>query len=93
MMKHYHRDLLNRVIKNGDYLAWANGAYGAGITLARCVGSHAQKIDLVILGEEQIRYVRPENVIVITNQIRANLDSEYKPELENEELVKWVNSL
>ena len=93
MMKFYHRDLLNRVIKIGDYVAWANKSHGANLKIARVVGSHPIRVDLMVVGEDQIRYVTPTNLIVLTQQIRANFEDEYKPENENEELKNWLNSL
>lgn len=75
LLKHIHRDMMNRVIKHNDYIAWANSDYGSKIRIGRVSHTTAQKVyfTLPLEGNRQTR-AYPANMIVITSQVLANID-------------------
>ncbi|MCS5737059.1 UNVERIFIED_CONTAM: hypothetical protein RF648_20655 [Kocuria sp. CPCC 205274] len=85
LIKHVHRDMLSRVIKLGDFVAWSNNEYGRAITLGKVVGTFPEKIKIQVINEgDRITRVYPHNVMVITAQVMANIEGNVgTPEVEN----------
>ena len=75
LQKIFHRDMMNRIIKHGDYIAWANSDYGSKIRIG-VVDHMTKKKVYFILPLEDNRMTRafPENMIVITSQVKANIE-------------------
>ncbi len=71
---HIHRDKLNRVIRLGDYVVWANGKQGTGLTICTVMGSSSEKLRLGRMDTGRMTNVRPENVVVITAQVIRNYE-------------------
>lgn len=74
MLKHIHRDMLNRVIKIGDHIAWANSDYGSKIRIGIVTHTTPKKV-YFILPTEDNRESRayPINMLVITQQVLENI--------------------
>ncbi|MGL5016459.1 MAG: hypothetical protein ACRC6V_19605 [Bacteroidales bacterium] len=67
-----HRDKLNRVIRLGDCVAWANGKQGTGLTTCIVMGASPQKLRTERMDTGRMNNVLPSNVIVITQQVERN---------------------
>lgn len=75
LLKHIHRDMLNRVIKHGDYIAWANSDYGSKIRIGVVSHTTAKKVYFTLPAEEnRLTRAFPKNMLVITNQVMANIE-------------------
>ena len=66
-----HRDLLNRVIRQEDIIAWTNKKYGQSLKLCTVIGCSKEKLRIK-LPNGKMSSIDPKNCIVITNQIIAN---------------------
>lgn len=69
----YHRDLMGRVIKSGDYCIWTNKKRKQGIDLVRVIFCTEEKVKCLNLTSNTIGYKYPENLMVVTQQLDANL--------------------
>lgn len=86
LLKHYHRDMLGRIIKHGDYVAWANKDYGKTLTFGNVIGTMPKKVLLQIpLEENRITRAYPQNMMVITDQILANISGNVGAGLRQEQ--------
>lgn len=73
MLQHNHRDILAKVIRIDDYVAWSNGKYGKKMSIARVIGTTSEKV--VLVADEKIKRVYPENLLVITQQVQFNINN------------------
>lgn len=73
MLRHIHRDMLARVIRDNDYVAWTNGKYNQGLRICRVVGSTAQKV-AILTPESKVTRVTPTKLLVVTQQLISNFE-------------------
>ncbi len=74
LLNHNHRDIVNRVIVHGDYLLWGNKNQGYGLTHVRCIGSTECFVKVIVMETNQETLVKPDNLMVVTQQLQANID-------------------
>jgi len=74
LLSHTHRDMLTRVIRDGDIVVWSNGKYNQKMQLARVVDTTPQKVRIEVLTTRSTTLAQPKNLIVVSAQIQANLD-------------------
>lgn len=72
-LSHTHRDMLKRVIRQRDVVAWTNKKYGQGLILCTVESSTVEKIR-VSKPDGTLTNVLPENVMVVTHQVIKNLE-------------------
>lgn len=85
LLSHTHRDKLNRVIKYDDIAVWSNGKYKQPMELVRVVNVTRQKVSFVVISTGKMTKSFPKNLIVITQQITANLEGNVGANLDIEE--------
>ena len=73
MVEHL-RDMANRVIVRGDYIVWGASRQGYGMRLARVTKLNARRVHAVVLGTNKEHHFNPENSLVVTQQVKANID-------------------
>lgn len=86
LLKHIHRDKLQRVIRPNDYVAWANGKYGKGLEVCKVVGTTEKRVQIFNLEKNKTTYSFPENLLVITQQVEANVEGNVGANRDLEEL-------
>lgn len=74
MLSHNHRDISQRIITEGDYLLWGNKNQGYGLQMVRCTGSTALFVRIITLSSNYETLVKPENLMVVTQQLQSNID-------------------
>lgn len=74
IMNKVFRDKLSRVIVYNDYVLWTNGKYNMGWVIAKVVGSVNNRVQILRIDNNKSTYVRPENLVVITQQLQANVE-------------------
>ncbi len=74
LLRHNHRDICQRVIVDGDYLLWGNKNQGYGLTMVRCIGATSQYVRIIVIETNYETLVKPENLMVVTQQLQSNLD-------------------
>ena len=74
LLSHIHRDKLYRVIRLDDIVVWGNVKYNQGLEIARVVGVTPLKVRIHVLSSGKTTLSYPENLIVISAQVQANLD-------------------
>lgn len=74
LLSHTHRDMLHRVIRDGDVVVWSNGKYNQKMQLARVVDTTPQKVRIEVITTRSTTLAQPKNLIVVSAQIQANLD-------------------
>lgn len=72
----YHRDKLNRIIKEGDVVAHSIPRQGYGLSLIRVTRYTAQQLHGECIETGKRRRFFPDNAVVITQQIQANIDGQ-----------------
>lgn len=74
MQQFYHRDMLGRFIKNRDVVAWSIGNQGYLLKVLQVTGSTEKRVKVYdpVMGKS--KSVDPQNCIVITQQVIANLE-------------------
>lgn len=85
---HLLRDKLNRVIRRNDYAIWTNKKYGTGLNVVAVIASTPQKVKIRPLESDpnsKPLVVSPDNIIIITSQIEANLEGNVGAVIELEE--------
>jgi len=85
LLKHIHRDMLNRVIKIGDIVVWGNGKYLQKMEICRVVGTTAQKVSMQVISSGSLTRALPSNMIVISAQIAQNLEGNVGANIDLEE--------
>lgn len=73
LLDYLHRDKLNRVLKYDDIVVWSNGKYNQPMEIARVVGVTKLKVRIHVLSQNKTTLSYPKNLIVITQQVNANL--------------------
>lgn len=74
LLGYLHRDMLNRVLKYGDYVVWSNGKYNQKMKIGSVIDSTPMKVRINVIDENRTTLARPTNMIVITDQIRSNIE-------------------
>lgn len=74
LVKNILRDMLGRIIKHGDYVVWANGEYGRKMEIAEVLWVHPKQVKIRKLASGHESRVYPENMLVITAQVMANIE-------------------
>lgn len=69
---HTHRDMVNRVIRQGDIVAWTNRKQGKGLTLCKAQSSTAETVRIE-KPDGLLTNVLPTNLMVVTHQIERNI--------------------
>ena len=69
---HTHRDMVHRVIRQGDIVAWTNRKQGNGLLLCK-VESSTEETIRVSKPNGRLTNVLPSNVMVVTHQIERNV--------------------
>ncbi|MGL5013718.1 MAG: hypothetical protein ACRC6V_05425 [Bacteroidales bacterium] len=72
-LNHTHRDLMNRVIRQDDYVVWTNKKYGTGMIVGQVRSSTEEKIRIQRSDNNRFTNVYPANVVVITTQVERNI--------------------
>lgn len=85
LLQHIHRDMLNRVLRDGDIVVWSNGKYNQKMQLARVIGTTPEKVRIETIATVKTTLARPRNLIVISAQIQANLDGNVGVNMDLEE--------
>ena len=86
LLRHIHRDKLQRVIRLNDYVAWGNGKYGKGLEVAKVIGTTPNRLQIFNLEKNKTTYAFPDNLIVITQQVEANVEGNVGVNRDLEEL-------
>ena len=71
-LAHTHRDVVQRVIRQGDIVAWTNKKYGQGMQLC-IVQSSTEETVRIQKPNGRLTNVNPDNLMVVTAQIEKNL--------------------
>lgn len=74
MQQFYHRDMLGRFIKNRDVVAWSIGNQGYLLKVLQVTGSTAKRVKVYDPEMGRSKSVDPQNCIVITQQVMANIE-------------------
>ncbi|QQK87952.1 hypothetical protein pSalSNUABM01_083 [Salmonella phage pSal-SNUABM-01] len=85
LLDYNHRDKLNRIIRGDDIVIWSNGKYNQPITVARVVGVTKQKVRIHVLISGKTTLSYPCNLVVITQQVNANLEGNVGANMDLEE--------
>lgn len=79
MLKHIHRDMLNRVIRHDDVVAWSPFEKNTRIKFGIVTGTTPKRVYVKLktdtretVREHSIR-INPVNLLVITQQVIANI--------------------
>lgn len=79
------RDKLQRVIRIGDVCVWANKKYGKGLDLVRIDGYNKKSLRVINIETGAITRIEDtKNLIVISQQILANIDGNVGANLDLE---------
>lgn len=73
LLKHIHRDVLQRIIKHGDMVVWSNGKQGQNMRIGRVVGTTPKQVQMYMVDTKRPTKAYPSRLIVITQQIAANI--------------------
>lgn len=92
LLRHIHRDKLQRVIRHDDYVAWANGKYGKGLEVCKVIGTTENRVQIFNLEKNKTTYSYPNNLLVITQQVQANIDGNVGINRDLEEIRQGVRS-
>lgn len=71
-LSHTHRDLVHRVIRQGDVVVWTNRKQGMGLVLCRVESSTVETVR-ISTPDGRLTNVTPANLLVVTHQIERNL--------------------
>lgn len=93
LLQHIHRDILSRVIRHYDYVIWSNGKYNQKMKIARVVGTTEQKVRIEVVEENKTTLARPENLVVISAQVYANVQGNVGANIEMEESRRARDSI
>ena len=74
MLAFLHRDILNRVIKQHDYVVWSNGKYGSQLTVCSVESATSETIR-IIKPDGRLTNVNPKKTMVITQQVMDNVSN------------------
>ncbi len=85
LLDYNHRDKLNRIIRGDDIVIWSNGKYNQPIMIARVVGVTKQKVRIHVLSNGKTTLSYPRNLVVITQQVNANLEGNVGANMDLEE--------
>ncbi|QEG09010.1 hypothetical protein HWC29_gp012 [Aeromonas phage 4_4572] len=91
LMKYIHRDKLQRVIRVGDYVVWGNGKYGKGLEIAKVVGATPIRIQIFNMEKNKTTYAFPDNLVVISQQVQANIEGNVGANMDLEEMRQGDN--
>lgn len=72
-LAHLHRDVLHRVIRAQDIVAWTNRKQGSGLAICEVMSSTAETIR-IRKSNGRLTNVDPSNVLVITQQVERNVE-------------------
>lgn len=72
-LNHTHRDMVLRIIRLRDVVAWTNKKYGQGLILCTVEGSTGEKVRIA-KPDGTLTNVRPDNVMVVTHQVIKNIE-------------------
>lgn len=72
-LAHIHRDVLHRVIRAQDIVAWTNRKQGSGLVICEVFSSTAETIR-IRKPNGKLTNVDPSNVLVITQQVERNVE-------------------
>lgn len=68
-----HRDMVNRVIRRGDVVAWTNGKRAQPMLLCTVIGSRTQRVN-IRKPDGSTSFVNPYNCLVVTQQMEQNIE-------------------
>lgn len=71
MQRHYHRDIVLKIIKLGDRVIWSNGKYNQRMQICSVVGTTTEKVSIAKL-DGTITRVYPSALMVVEQQLRYN---------------------
>lgn len=74
MLNFLHRDILNRVIKQNDYVVWSNGKYGQQMQICS-VESATELTVRIVKPDGRLTNVSPKKLLVVTQQILDNVNN------------------
>lgn len=72
-LDHLHRDVLHRVIRANDIVAWTNRKQGSGLVICEVYSSTVETIR-IRKPNGRLTNVDPSNVLVITQQVERNVE-------------------
>lgn len=83
-LSHTHRDMVGRVIRQGDILVWANGRQGSFMRLVEVMGSTEETVR-VRKPNGRLTNVTPARVLVVTAQMIRNIEGNVGANLDIEQ--------
>lgn len=72
-LDHIHRDLIHRVIRANDIVAWTNKKQGSGLVICEVFSSTAETVR-IRKPNGRLTNVDPSNLLVITQQVERNVE-------------------
>ena len=83
-LAHTHRDVLGRVIRGNDIVAWTNKKYGQGLRLCTVQSSTTETVRIE-KPNGRLTNVDPKNLLVVSAQIEANVNGNVGANIDLEE--------
>ncbi|MCS5737593.1 hypothetical protein, partial [Herbiconiux daphne] len=80
LLRHIHRDMLNRVIRIDDIVAWPPFEINTRLKFGTVVGTTPKRVYVQLKTDtrEEVRpypiRISPQNLLVITQQVLANIE-------------------
>jgi hypothetical protein len=82
MRQLYHRDMVGKLLNNGDYVAWASPRQGYGMRIAKVESFTPRMVWIILVETGERKRCRNHHLLVITKQLLDNRENGTEVDLD-----------